>query len=135
MLMPEASSPSCSSPTSISWSGDDKLSLKTGATAPPANSPSRSAAAARLLHPGGGRRRPTLGEFCFEPKCDRRHANPDQERPHYRDCGDELLGAVPRPRVSDTRKQKIKAGVYTLRLGFQPRSTITSGFRYQSFYY
>lgn len=110
--------------TSITWAGDDKLALKTGTTAPPAEladpirklmPPSSMQVTDVAGHP--------VGEFWFRQDVPT-DATPTQIKNGltYRELRQtELLGAVRLDReFIDSRKQKIKAGVYTLRLGFQP---------------
>ncbi len=105
--------------------GDDKFALQPAATAPP----TELAEAIRKLLPdksiqvndAAGQ---TIGEFWFRAEVPV-DAAPMQIKNGltYREIRQtEILGAVRFDREwSDYRKQKIKPGVYTLRLGFQPK--------------
>lgn len=104
---------------------DGKLSIKTGETAPPAE---LDKAVAKLLAPqtvrlldGGDK---VVGEFWFRKEVPA-EATPEQVKNGltFREVKQsEIIGAVRFDQDwYDYRKQKIKAGVYTLRLGYQPQ--------------
>jgi hypothetical protein len=104
--------------------GDAKYTVKAATTSPPSElaEPVKKLLADRSVQmlDGSGK---TVAEFWFRPEV-KADATPEQVKNglSYREIPQsEILGAVRFDQDwSDYRKQKVKAGIYTLRLAYQP---------------
>jgi len=105
------------------WAAEGKYSIKSATTAPPKE---LSEPVAKLLSQESiqllDAKGETLAELWFRKEIPAKAGTDAKKGLTYRDLDETtLLGAVRFVQPwSDYRKQKIKPGVYTLRLGFQP---------------
>jgi hypothetical protein len=107
----------------ISFAADGKYSVRSASTTPPKE---LSEPVAKLLGPGSvqllNAKGDLLAELWLRKEVPVKAGSEPKKGLSYRDLEETtILGAIrfAQP-FSDYRKQKIKPGVYTLRLGFQP---------------